>query len=102
MEGLNISTLFGSGAVIITALFLFFQNNGIDKLKKLFNKNQKDIENKIKSINTETNKKIIEIKRKEEELEKKKQQVKELIINAKKEIEETGKIKDTSKLIGGV
>ena len=85
MEGASMSVLFGGGAILITTLFLFFQGDGADKIKKLFSSNQKELEDKIKNA--------------EKAIEEKKQKVKEIITQAKNDIEETGKIRDPKKLL---
>jgi len=99
MGGMNITTIFGGGAILITSLFFLFKGDGLKNIKKLFGNNQKEIETKIKKLQAEEIKQSIEIKKAEKVLEKKKQKATELIITAKKEIEETGKIKDPKKLL---
>lgn len=99
MEGLNISTMFGGGAILITILFLFFKGDGLDKIKKLFNKNQKDLENKIKELQKKETDTIAQVEVKEKELEEKKKKIEKVIIEAKEEIEKTGTIKDSKKLL---
>jgi len=99
MEGINLSTMFGGGAILITFIFLFLKGNGGKKFKKLFSKNQEEIETKIKKLQVEELEQSIEIKKAEKVLEEKKQKATELITTAKKEIEEIGKIKDPKKLL---
>ena len=95
----NLSTVFGGGAILITSLFFLFRGNGLKNIKKIFSKNQEEIETKIKKLQVEELEQSIEIKKAEKVLEEKKQKATELITTAKKEIEEIGKIKDPKKLL---
>jgi geranylgeranyl pyrophosphate synthase len=99
MEGMNLTTLFGGGAIIISSLYFLFQSGGIGKIKKLFSKNQKDLENKIEELQIKEKEQIIKIQEKEKIIEEKKEKVKEFVEQAKKEIEETGNINNTKKLL---
>lgn len=76
MEGLNIYTI-GGFVIIITTLLLILKSKFTKKDKKT----------------TE------EIQKQDEDLKNKIQRIGELLDNAKKEIEETGKIKDIDKLV---
>jgi len=99
MEGINLTTLFGGGAILISSLFFLFQGEGVKKLKKLFGKNQKEIEHKIEELQVKEKEQAIKIQEAEKVIEKKKEEVKELVVQANKEIEKTGKIKDPKKLL---
>jgi len=99
MEGINLTTLFGGGAIIISVLYFLFQSGGVDKIKKLFSKNQEDLENKIKELQIKEKEQIIKIQETEKVIEEKKEKVKEFVEKAKKEIEDTGKVTDAKKLL---
>lgn len=101
MGGFNLSTIFGSIAIIITSIVLFIQKLGLDKIKNLFKKNTvvvNPIEDKTDDMKR-AEELSIKIKEEEKLIEKKKEKIKELIIKTKKEIEETGNITDPKRLL---
>lgn len=99
MNEIPLTTVLGGGSIILTLLFFVFRGEGIDKLKKIFGKGQDELKQKIENLELKEAAKIIEVKEAEKKVKEVKKRAINIIKEAKKEVEETGKLDNTEKLL---
>ena len=99
MENISISMIVGGGSILLTLGFFLFKGNALKGFKKIFNRGQDSLKQKVKDLELKQAAKVIEVRDAEKKVEKIKKRVAEVIVKAKKEIEEVGKITDAEKLL---
>jgi DNA-binding ferritin-like protein len=99
MENMPLSVLVGGGSMILTLLFFVFRGEGLEKFKKIFGKGQEDLKKKIENLEVKEVASVVRVKEAEDRVKEVKEKASNIIKQVKKEIEETGKISNTEKLM---
>lgn len=99
MGEFNLSTIVGTGSIVVTVIFFLLKGGYGDKIKALFAKKQNKIKDKLEKLELQEQVHRIEVREAELKVNQLKSKAETFIKNMKKEIDETGTIKEPEKLL---